>query len=120
MGNEFYRPRIADKVLSEKLDAMNEDLANIQNSPIRDYKYARFFDEVQYNGKTLSDAERKELVVVIDDTIAQYSEGLPMMYDTLKSTPSLLPGGRRSATLRRTWIQRNCTCPVRKKSLRVR
>ena len=23
MGNEFYRPRIADKVLSEKLDAMD-------------------------------------------------------------------------------------------------
>lgn len=86
MGNEFYRPRIADKVLSKKLDAMNEDLANIQYSPILDYKYARFFDEVQYNGKTLSDAERKELVVLIDDTIAQYSEGLPMMYDTLEST----------------------------------
>lgn len=86
MGNEFYRPRIADKVLSEKLDAMNEYLANIQYSPILDYKYARFFDEVQYNGKTLSDAERKELVVVIDETIAQYSEGLPMMYDILEST----------------------------------
>lgn len=64
---------------------MNEDLANIQYSPILDYKYARFFEEVQYNGKTLSDAERKELVAVIDETIAQYSEGLPMMYDTLES-----------------------------------
>ena len=40
MGNEFYRPRIADKLLSEKLDAMNEYLANIQYSPILDYKYA--------------------------------------------------------------------------------
>ena len=40
MGNEFYRPRIADKVLSEKLDAMNDDLANIQYSPILHYKYA--------------------------------------------------------------------------------
>ena len=86
MGNEFYRPRITDKLLSEKLDAMNEDLANIQYSPILDHKYARFFDEVQYNGKTLSDAERKELVVVIDETIAQFSEGLPMLYDTLEST----------------------------------
>ena len=65
---------------------MNEDLANIQYSPIRDYKYARFFEEVQYNGKTLSEPERKEFVAVIDETIAQYSEGLPMMYDTLEST----------------------------------
>ena len=40
---------------------MNEDLNNIQFSPILDYKYARFFEEVQYNGKTLTDAERKVL-----------------------------------------------------------
>lgn len=64
---------------------MNEDLANIQYSPILDYKYARFFEEVQYNGMTLTDAERKEFVAVIDETIAQYSEGLPMMHDTLES-----------------------------------
>ena len=64
---------------------MNEDLANIQYSPIRDYKYARFFEEVQYNGKTLSEPERKEFVAMIDETVAQYSEGLPMMYDTLES-----------------------------------
>lgn len=65
---------------------MNEDLANNQYSPVLDYKYARFFEGVQYNGKTLSDAERKDFVAVIDETIAQYSEGLPMMYDTLEST----------------------------------
>ena len=67
---------------------MNEDLANIQYSPIRDYKYSQWFREVQYNGKTLSDAERKEFVAVIDETIAQYSEGLPLMYDTLESSRS--------------------------------
>ena len=65
---------------------MNEDLANIQYSPIRDYKYSQWFEEIQYNGKTLSDAERKEFVEVIDETMAQYSKGLPMMYDTLEST----------------------------------
>ena len=64
---------------------INEDLANIQYSPILDYKYARFFEEVQYNGKTLSDSERKEVVAVINETKAQYSEGLPMMHDTLES-----------------------------------
>ena len=62
---------------------MNEDLSNIQFSPIRDYKYARFFENVQYNGKTLSDAERKEFAAVIDETIAQYTQGLPMLYDML-------------------------------------
>jgi hypothetical protein len=65
---------------------MNEDLANIQYSPIRDYKYSRWFEEVQYNGKTLSDAERKEFVARIDETITKYSEGLPMIYDSLEST----------------------------------
>ena len=65
---------------------MNEDLSNIQYAPIRDYKYAQWFVEVQYNGKMLSDVERKEFVAVIDETIAQYSEGLPLMFDTLEST----------------------------------
>ena len=68
---------------------MNEDLDNIQYSPIRDYKYAHWFEEVQYNGKTLSDSERKEFVNIIDDTIEKYSEGLPLMYDTLESTKDL-------------------------------
>lgn len=64
---------------------MSEDLSNLQYSLILDYKYARFFEEVQYNGKTLSEAERKELVAVIDETIAQYSEGLPILSDTLEN-----------------------------------
>ena len=64
---------------------MNEDLKDIQFAPVREYEYGKWFKEIQYNGKTLSDAERKEFVAVIDETIAQYSEGLPMMYDTLES-----------------------------------
>lgn len=55
---------------------MNEELANIQYAQIIEYKYAQWFKEVQYNGKTLSESERKEFISVIDDTIAQYSEGL--------------------------------------------
>jgi len=65
---------------------MNEDLANLQYSQIRDFKYAQWFQEVHYNGKTLSDKERKEFVAVIDETIAQYSEGLPLMHNTLEKT----------------------------------
>lgn len=64
----------------------NEDLASIRYSPVLDYKYARYFEEVRYNGKILSDVERKEFVAVIDETIAQYSKGLPLMHDTLEST----------------------------------
>ena len=52
--------------------------------PIWDYKYAQWFQDVRYNGKTLSGGERKEFIAVIDDTIAQYSEGLPLMFDTLE------------------------------------
>lgn len=65
---------------------MNEDLLNLHFSPIREYKYASFFEEVQYNGKILSDKERKEYVAIIDETIANYTEGLPLMYDILEST----------------------------------
>lgn len=63
---------------------MNEDLANIQYAPIWDYKYAQFFKDVQYNGETLSDSERKKFVAIMDETIAQYSEGLPLMYTILE------------------------------------
>lgn len=64
---------------------MNEDLENIHYSQIRDFRYAQWFEIVQYNGKTLSDEERKDFVAVIDETVALYSEGLPLMYDTLES-----------------------------------
>lgn len=65
---------------------MNEDLKNIHFSPVRDYKYAQWFEEVQYNGKTLSNTERKEFVAVINETIALYSEGLSLIHNSLEST----------------------------------
>ena len=65
---------------------MNEELANIQYAQIIEYKYAQWFKEVQYNGKTLSESERKEFSSVIDDTIAQYSEGLLLMTSILEDT----------------------------------
>lgn len=65
---------------------MNEEFADIQYVSIKEYKYARWFSEVQYNGKTLSDSERKKLISVMDDTIAQYSEGLPLMTSILEGT----------------------------------
>ena len=65
---------------------MNEEFADVQCAQIREYKYAQWFNEVQYNGKTLSESERKEFISVIDDTIAQYSEGLPLMISILEDT----------------------------------
>lgn len=57
---------------------MNEDFDNIMYSPIRDFKYAQWFEDVQYSGKTLSESEREKVVDVINETIAFFSEGLPM------------------------------------------
>lgn len=68
---------------------MNEDLDKIQYSLVYDYNYPHFFQDVQFNGKTLSDSERRDFVSMLDDVIAQYSEGLPLMYDTLESTKDL-------------------------------
>lgn len=65
---------------------MNEDLANIQFSPIRNYKYAQWFKEVQYNGKTLSETEREEFVGVMNETITQYSKGFPIYQNMLKES----------------------------------
>ncbi len=39
---------------------------------------------MQYNGNTLSDTERKEVVSVIDETIAMYSEGFPLSHAILE------------------------------------
>ncbi len=64
---------------------MNEEFADVQYAQIREYKYVQWFNEVQYNGKTLSESERKEFISV-DDTIAQYSEGLPLMISILEDT----------------------------------
>lgn len=58
---------------------MNEYLDNVQYSPIRNYPYAEWFREVQYNGKSLSAAEREEFISVADDTISGFAEGLPLL-----------------------------------------
>ena len=63
-----------------------EEFADVQCAQIREYKYAQWFNEVQYNGKTLSESERQEFISIIDSTIAQYSEGLPLMTDILEDT----------------------------------
>lgn len=63
---------------------MNEKNDNIYLSPIIDYKYAQWFEVTQYNGETLSETERKDFVNMIDETIDQYSEGLPLMLKNME------------------------------------
>lgn len=64
---------------------MNDDLANIQFKPVWNYNYSQWFQEVQYNDKTLSDAERRDFVAYLDQTIEQHSEGIPLMREALEN-----------------------------------
>ena len=63
---------------------MNEDFKNIEIKPIRNHEFAHWFQEVRYNGKTLSDDERKDFIAMIDKTINQYTQGLPLMQELLE------------------------------------
>ncbi len=58
---------------------MNEEVDNIQYSPIRNYQYNRWFRETHYNGKTLSTDERKNMIKHLDEIISDTSEGLPVI-----------------------------------------
>lgn len=62
---------------------MNEDLDNIQYSPIRDYNYAHWFQKVQPKGDSLTPDERKAFVANIDDHVANSEIGLQMMSNRL-------------------------------------
>lgn len=62
---------------------MNEDLSNIQYSPVRNYDYSHWFEPIEHNGKTLSKEEKMEFAAFVDETISQFSSGLPLIHDTL-------------------------------------
>lgn len=55
----------------------------IQYYPIREYNFKEYFQKFQYNGKVISDAEREDFIKLLDDTIAQYSGGFPMLKEGL-------------------------------------
>lgn len=63
---------------------MNEDLNNLKYYHIRDFDYAKWFEDVHYNGKTLSETEREKFVTVTNKTIAQQLEGFPLIHETLE------------------------------------
>ena len=63
---------------------MTEDINDFHYWPIKDYKYAQWFQETQYNGKVLNDIEKNDYIKMIDEAIADYSGGLPLIYDELE------------------------------------
>ena len=64
-------------------------MENVQYSPILNYRYEQFFQEVQYNGKELNDDERKEFLKKVDECISQHIDGLPLTKDTLDNIKDL-------------------------------
>ena len=65
--------------------SMNDNLDNIQFKPVWNYNYSQWFQEVQYEDKTLTDEERRDFVAYLDQTIGQYSEGIPLMREALEN-----------------------------------
>lgn len=55
----------------------------IQYAQIREYNFKEYFQEFQYNGKVINDDERKEFIKGLDESIAQYSEGFPLIKEGL-------------------------------------
>ena len=68
---------------------MKDNLEIIQYRLVHKYNYRILFQEVQPNGRTLTDSERVEFVSIIDESIKQYSEGLPLMHETLAADVNL-------------------------------
>jgi DNA-binding ferritin-like protein (Dps family) len=68
---------------------MTTESEHFQYSPIWNHPYERWFREVQYNGKVLNTIERKEFVKVVDETILDFSEGLPLLKEILEQIKDL-------------------------------
>ncbi|MBQ2232117.1 MAG: hypothetical protein II423_01700 [Erysipelotrichaceae bacterium] len=66
-----------------------EDLSFRTYSPVLNYRYDRWFQSVEYNGRTLNDEERKDFVKVIDETVSSFTSGLPLLTEELKRTEDL-------------------------------
>lgn len=57
----------------------------IQYAKIRNHRYEEYFMNFQHNGKEISEEERREFIKVLDESISQYSEGLPMLKESIGS-----------------------------------
>lgn len=68
---------------------MNDDFEDIQFRPIFNYPYARWFSDGQYNGRTPDEAERAEIISIIDENVASYLEGVPLIVNALNRSKEL-------------------------------
>ena len=68
---------------------MTNEFDNIQFSPIQNHRYEQWFQEVHYNGKELNENEKKEFLQKVNETIFTYSNGLPLLKETLDSIKDL-------------------------------
>ena len=62
---------------------MTNEFDNLQYSPIWNHQYERWFQEMQYNGNTLNATKKQEFVKMADETISNYSSGLPILKEAL-------------------------------------
>lgn len=70
-------------------NVMNDDFEDIQFRPIFNYPYARWFSDGQYNGRTPDEAERAEIISIIDENVASYLEGVPLIVNALNRSKEL-------------------------------
>ena len=66
-----------------------EDLCFRTYSPIMNCRYDQWFHQIEYNGRTLSDDERKGFVKVIDESVSTLTSGLPLLADEIGRTKDL-------------------------------
>jgi len=63
---------------------MTTESEHFQYSPIWNHHYERWFREFQHNGNKLDATAKKEFVEILDETIFSFSEGLPILKETLE------------------------------------
>lgn len=68
---------------------MKNEFDNIQYSPILNHQYEEWFQEVQYNGTELNAAAKRKFIQIADETIVDYSSGLPLLKEILDSIREL-------------------------------
>ena len=64
---------------------MNEDLDAMQYSPVIHYEYGDWFRDMVYPDIILSDEDRNQLATIMDETIEQFSSGLPLLREILEN-----------------------------------
>lgn len=64
---------------------MNE-LKDLHYSQLQNHDYSQWFRETHYNGKTLTRVERKEFVDMVEKIVSHYVQGLPLIYDEIRSS----------------------------------